>query len=98
MPALYDINAGMKERHSKQYTVREVSESVDLRLRETAALEDISLNQATLRALARGLGLSDETVRYRSLRGIVKPGDKVDTKGWAKALGAMDTVNPEDWK
>jgi hypothetical protein len=88
----------MKERHSKQYTVREVSESVDLRLRETAALEDISLNQATLRALARGLGLSDEPVRYRSLRGIVKPGDKVDTKGWAKALGAMDTVNPEDWK
>ena len=88
----------MKKMHSKQYTVREVSESVDLRLRETAALEDISLNQATLRALARGLGLSDEPVRYRSLRGVVKLGDKVDTKGWAKALASMDTVDPEDWK
>ena len=88
----------MKERQSKQYTVRDVSESVDLRLRETAALEDISLNQATLQALERGLGLSEEPVRYRSLRGIVGPGDKLDSKGWAKALESMDTVNPEDWK
>lgn len=88
----------MREKQSKQYTVRDVSESVDLRLRETAALEDISLNQAALQALERGLGLSEEPVRYRSLRDILRPGDKLDRKGWAKALESMDTVNPADWK
>jgi len=88
----------MREKQSKQYTVRDVSESVDLRLRETAALEDISLNQAALQALERGLGLSEEPVRYRSLRDILKPDDKLDRKGWAKALESMDTVNPADWK
>jgi hypothetical protein len=88
----------MKERQSKQYTVRDVSESVDLRLRETADLEDISLNQATLRALERGLGLAEEPVRYRSLRGLVQKEDNVDRKNWSKALESLDTVNPEDWK
>ena len=81
-----------------QYTVRDIPEAADLRLRETAALEDISLNQAVVRALERGLGLAEEPVRYRSLRRLVRATDKVDRKGWAEALGAMDKVHPEDWK
>jgi hypothetical protein len=88
----------MKERRKTQYTVRDVSEATDLRLREAAALEDISLNQAVLRALERGLGLAEEPVRYRSLRGLVRQTDKVDQKAWAAALESMDKVNPEDWK
>ena len=88
----------MKERHKVQYTVRDIPEAADLRLRETAALEDISLNQAAVQALQRGLGLAEEPVRYRSLRQIVRPTDKVDRKGWGEALGAMDKIHPEDWK
>ena len=81
-----------------QYTVRDIPEAADLRLRETAAIEEISLNQAALRALERGLGLAEEPVRYRSLRQIVRPADKVDRKGWNEALGKMDAIHPEDWK
>lgn len=81
-----------------QYTVRDIPEAADLRLRETAAMEEISLNQAALRALERGLGLAEEPVRYRSLRQIVRPADKVDRKGWNEALGKMDAIHPEDWK
>lgn len=88
----------MKKRHSIQYTVRDVSEATDLRVRETAALEDISLNQAALRALERGLGLAEEPVRYRSLRKLVETGGKVDRKSWAGVLASQDKVNPEDWK
>ncbi len=88
----------MKKRHSIQYTVRDVSEATDLRVRETAALEDISLNQAALRALERGLGLAEEAVRYRSLRRLVETGGKVDRKSWAGVLATQDKVNPEDWK
>ena len=88
----------MKEMRKVQYTVRDIPEAADLRLRETAAMEEISLNQAALRALERGLGLAEEPVRYRSLRQIVRPTDKVDRKGWAEALGCMDKIHPEDWK
>ena len=88
----------MKERHKVQYTVRDIPEATDIRLRETAALEDISLNQAAVRALERGLGLADEPVRYRSLSQIVRPTDKVDRKGWSEALRGMDKIHPEDWK
>lgn len=88
----------MKERQKKQYTIRDISEATDLRVREAAALEDISLNQAVLRALDRGLGLAEEPVRYRSLRGLVRSTDKVDRKAWSAALESLDKVNPEDWK
>ena len=88
----------MKERQRVQYTVRDIPEAADLRLRETAAMEEISLNQAAVRALERGLGLAEEPVRYRSLRQIVRPADKVDRKGWVQALGGMDKIHPEDWK
>ena len=88
----------MNERRKAQYTVRDISPALDLRVREAAALEDISLNQAVVRALERGLGLAEEPVKYRSLHGIVRPTDKLDRKGWSEALGDMDRIHPEDWK
>ncbi len=88
----------MKKIHKSQYTVRDIPEALDLRVREAAALEDISLNQAVVRALERGLGLAEEPVRYRSLRQLVRPSDKLDQKGWAEALDDMDKIHLEDWK
>ncbi len=89
----------MKKRRTAQYTVRDISEAADSRVRETATMEDISLNQAVLRALDRGLGLAEEPVRYRSLGKIVAGASgKVDRKGWGDILGSMDKVNSEDWK
>lgn len=88
----------MPRTRKTQYTIRDVPVTSDSRLREVAALEDISLNQAALRALERGLGISGEPIRYRSLRQMVPEKNSVDLPGWKAALAEMDRVNPEDWK
>jgi hypothetical protein len=82
-----------------QHTIRDVSQAVDARLRERAAMEEISLNQAALQAIERGLGLAGHpTIRYRSLRSILQKPEDVDQASWTEALSQMDQVNPEDWK
>ena len=88
----------MPKRQKIQYTVRDIPESVDTRLRETAAMENISLNQAALRGLERGLGLSEAPVRYRSLRSLLGGESRPDRKSWDSVLGYLDQVDPEDWK
>ena len=88
----------MPQKSTVQYTVRDVPEDVDCRLRESATLEGVSLNQAALRALQRGLGTEREPVRYRHLRQMLAETPKVSTKAWRAVLEEMDTTNPEDWK
>ena len=88
----------MTQKSTVQYTVRDVPEDVDCRLRESATLEGVSLNQAALRALQRGLGTEREPVRYRHLRQMLAEKPKVSTKAWRAVLEEMDTTNPEDWK
>ena len=87
-----------KVRSKSQYTIRDIPPAVDLRLRETAALEEISLNQAAVRAIQRGLGTGEEPVRYRSVRELLPKDKSIDTSGWAKVLGELDHVDPADWK
>ena len=88
----------MAKKSTVQYTVRDVPEDVDCRLRESATLEGVSLNQAALRALQRGLGTEREPVRYRHLRQMLAEKPKVSRKAWRAVLEEMDTTNPEDWK
>lgn len=88
----------MEKKPTVQYTVRDVPEEVDGLLRESAALEGVSLNQATLRALERGLGSERQPVRYRTLRHMIAQTPKVSTKAWQAALEEQDQTNPEDWK
>ena len=71
---------------------------MDSRLREKAALEQISLNQAALQAMERGLGMADQPIRYRSLHSLRQKPEDVDHASWSDALAQMDRVNPEDWK
>ncbi len=87
----------MSKRQKTQYTVRDVPEVLDQRLREEAASEGISLNQAALKVMERGLGLADSPARRRNLGGLVKATDTLDRAGWDKALRSMDQVNPADW-
>ena len=98
MPVGVAFNACMKERQSVQYTVRDVPSEVDLRLRQMAALEGVSLNQAVLGALARGLGVDGTPVRHRSLGSIVRHAPKADIKAWRATLQAQDRVNEDDWR
>ena len=88
----------MKKKASVQYTVRDVPEEMDGRLRESAALEGVSLNQAALRAIQRGLGSERQPVRYRTLRQMVALTPKATTAAWRAALEEQDKTNPEDWK
>ena len=50
-----------------QYTLRNVPERVDARLREAAAQYGVSLNTAALDALARALGIEGEPVIHHDL-------------------------------
>ena len=88
----------MEKKPTIQYTVRDVPEEVDGLLRESATLEGVSLNQATLRALERGLGSDRQPVRYRTLRQMIAQTPKPSTKAWHAALKEQDQTNPEDWK
>ena len=88
----------MKKKATVQYTVRDVPEELDSRLRETADLEGVSLNQATLHALQRGLGTERVPVRYRTLRQMLSQNRKASTAAWRAVLEEQDKTNPEDWK
>jgi hypothetical protein len=59
---------------------------------------NISLNQAALQALERGLGQDGSQVKYRSLRSLVSPAKEIDRIDWNKTLAEMDQVHPDDWK
>ncbi len=98
MPAIYAYTAYINKKSKIQHTVRDVPEAVDSRLREKAALEQISLNQAALQAMERGLGMADQPIRYRSLHSLRQKPEDVDHASWSDALAQMDRVNPEDWK
>lgn len=87
----------MARRQSIQYTVRGIPESADLRLREVAEREDISLNKAAVQALNRGLGLETGRVRYRVLGTLVRKHKDMDHQGWTEVLHEMDKVNKADW-
>jgi len=88
----------MAKNKKTQYTIRDIPAFTDSRLRETAAMEEISLNQAVLQALQRGLGTGGQPTRYRSLHSLLHKKDEVDHASWRSTLAEMDRVNPEDWK
>ncbi len=88
----------MKKKQDIQYTIRDIPARADSRLREVAALENISLNQAALRTLERGLGLSGEPIIYRRLRPLVSKTADLDRAAWNKTLSSMDVVDLEKWK
>jgi hypothetical protein len=88
----------VEEKKRVQYTIRDIPETTDARLREAAAAEETSLNTAALHALERGLGLEGKPVRYRNLRPLVNRPGEIDRKAWSVALSEMDKVNPEEWR
>ncbi len=78
------------------YLVRNLPESLGKKLRESALLEECSLNQVMVNALDRGMGLSNTPVRYRNLRTLAQ--SPTDRKSWNKVLQEMDQTHPDDWK
>jgi hypothetical protein len=80
------------------YTVRDIPEMIDLRVRELAEAEDVSLNTAAIRLMERGLGAGGTPLRRRDLRSGRDPLPARDERAWRAVLSDMDVVNPADWK
>ena len=79
-----------------QYTIRNIPERTDRRLREVAAEYGSSLNEAAVDALSKGAGVADEEVIHHDLDDLASTwvqDDECDA-----ALKAMDTVDVELWK
>ena len=95
---MYAYTAYINKKSKIQHTIRDVPEAVDSRLRQRATSEEISLNQAALQAMERGLGMAGQPIRYRSLHALRQKPEDVDHASWSDALAQMDRVNPEDWK
>ena len=79
-----------------QYTIRNIPEALDDRLRERAREERTSLNDVVVRLLARALGLSEETTRHRDLSDLV--GAWQNDPAIEAALLDQDTVDPDLWR
>ena len=76
-----------------QYTIRRVPERLDRELRRRAREEQRSLNEMTLRALERGLGLAGEEHRHHDLDDLA--GTWVDDPEFDRAIEEMDKVDPD---
>ncbi len=79
-----------------QYTIRNVPEVLDRRLRERARRKGISLNDAAVEALARGLGVTESEITYDDLDDLIgswKPDDEFD-----RAMVAQDTIDGDAWR
>jgi plasmid stability protein len=79
-----------------QYTIRGISERLDARIRERAAKEGKSLNEALIEVLKTGLGIGDHQVRYTDLDDLA--GTWVNDPEFDRAIEEMDRVDPELWK
>ena len=79
-----------------QYTVRNVPKSLDEELRRRARVEGKSLNEATLEALARGVGHAGQPVRFRDLSAVV--GTWKEDPEFDAAIADQDTIDPDLWK
>ena len=79
-----------------QYTLRNVPSSLDDALRSLAREEGKSLNQVTLEALERSLGLAGEPLKRRDLSDVA--GSWHEDPEFDRALEDQRCVEPEVWR
>ena len=79
-----------------QYTVRNVPDRLDAKLRETAAEYGVSLNEASLAALKRGAGMADAPVLHHDLDDLA--GTWVRDPASERALDEMRKIDEKMWQ
>jgi hypothetical protein len=79
-----------------QYTVRGIPPAVDDAVRERARVEDKSLNEVAVEALAAGLGLGEQDVARRDLSDVAGTWRK--DAAVEAALEAQGRVDRDLWK
>ena len=78
-----------------QYTIRNVPDSLDKALRESARVRGKSLNEVAVEALARGAGIAIESSPQRDLGDVA--GTWRDDEEFDRALAAQQTIDEEMW-
>ncbi|MGK5084946.1 hypothetical protein WDW37_16785 [Bdellovibrionota bacterium FG-1] len=86
----------MKNRHSVQYTIRNVSPIIDRALRQKATRTRKSLNEVALEALAKGAGVADEVKKHRDLDHFF--GSWVQDDVTETALNEVRLIDKDLWK
>lgn len=79
-----------------QYTIRNVPEAIDRELRERAKRKGITLNDAAVEAMRRGLGVAETDVVYGDLDDLIgtwKRDDEFD-----RAIEEQDKVDTDAWQ
>ena len=79
-----------------QYTVRNVPERLDAKLRETATEYGQSLNDASLAALKRGLGVGDAPPEHHDLDDLA--GTWVHDEAGERAFDTMRRIDEGMWQ
>jgi hypothetical protein len=79
-----------------QYTIRGISPAVDKALRRRAKASGKSLNEATLEALAEGVGLAGQPRKRRDMSDLV--GTWKPDKALLDALADQDRIDEEMWR
>ena len=79
-----------------QYTIRNVPETLDAALRQSARQQGKSLNEVAVEALARGAGLTENRTRQRDLTDIAASWRK--DPEFDRALSAQDTIDEDLWR
>ena len=79
-----------------QYTLRNIPPALDTALRERARMENKSINQVALEALARGSGFSGEVLRHRDLSSLA--GTWKDDPEFDRAVAEQDVIDEATWR
>ncbi len=79
-----------------QYTIRQIPENVDAKLRAYAALHGISLNEAAVAALAKGVGVADEQPLQHDLDEFC--GTWREDPEFDDAVRSFEAVDEDLWK
>ena len=85
----------MKAKHV-QYTIRNIPERVDQRLREQSAAYGTSLNDVAVKALSQAVGIADEPVVHHDLDDLI--GSWVEDAAFDEAVASMDQVDEDLWR
>ncbi|MGA2583436.1 MAG: hypothetical protein ABSG31_09185 [Tepidisphaeraceae bacterium] len=78
-----------------QYTLRKIPREVDKALRQKAFREGRSLNEVAIEALARGLGIKEETVKNHELDFAI--GTWVEDPEFDKAISDQRQIDWNMW-
>ncbi|MDZ7794568.1 MAG: hypothetical protein U5P10_13015 [Spirochaetia bacterium] len=79
----------------RQYTVRNIPSALDRALREWARRRNVSLNQAIVDAIKRGIGM-DKEQEHKDLDDLI--GTWQQDEEFEQALSEQDTIEQELWQ